>query len=386
MPNGTLSDLVFRVREISSGRSDLLSMLAGGRREALSTADYLRGVHSLALALETRGLVKGEPVAIFAENRPEWHIVDFACQLLGAPTVPLDPSVDRQRVGFMLRNSGSKWVFYGNGEKRDLLLSLQPTLTAPPELAAFDGQAKVPGGTTITRLMGEGAARIGEVPIERFRGRVVEDDLATVTYSPGASGDPTRVERSHREQISGVRALGETVELSAADRSVALLPLAHDFQRALDHLCFYRGAAMHYVPSIDEMPAALRRERPTVLAAPPEVYEHVYQRAHDEMLHSRPAGRRLFHWAIGVGRRYATAEGRGFAGPFLALQRKWADVLVLRGIRQHFGGHLRLLLLGDGQVAPEIRGFYQALGIPLAMESVCAPTGGGVNGGEGPLP
>ena len=386
MPNGTLSDLVFRVREISSGRSDLLSMLADGRREALSTADYLRGVHSLALALETRGLVKGEPVAIFAENRPEWHIVDFACQLLGAPTVALDPSVDRQRVGFMLRNSGSKWIFYGNGDKRDVLLSLQPTLTAPPELAAFDGSAKVPGGTTVTRLMGEGAARIGEVPIERFRGRVVEDDLATLTYTRGASGDPTRVEQSHRERIAGVRALGEIFELSAADRSLSRLPLAHDFQRTLDHLCFYRGAAMHYVPSIDEMPEALRREQPTVLAAPPEVYERVYQRAHDDLLHSRPAGRRIFRWAIGVGERYATVGSRGFVGPLLALQRKLADVLVLRGIRQHFGGHLRLLLSGDGQVAPEIRGFYQALGIPLAMASGCAPTVGGVNGGEDPPP
>ncbi len=365
MPIGTLADLVFHVREVSSGRTELLSVLLDSRREVLSTADFLRGIHSLALALESRGLTKGERVALFSENRPEWHIVDFACQLIGAPTVPLYPALRSRQVGFMLRNSGCRWVFYSGAAKRDLLHDLVPTLTSRPMLVSFDADAVDSDGTSITRMMGEGAARIGEVPIERFRGRVEEEDLASLIYTSGATGDPKGVMLSHRNLISNVLACGEIFDLSPEDLAVSLLPLSHGFQRTVDHLCFYRGVPIHYLPSIDEMPAALRRERPTVLAAVPAVYERVYRRAQELAGVRGSLGRKIFHWAIAAGRRRAAAERGGFVGPFLALQRKLADMLVLRGIRRQFGGRLRLPISVGFPIIPEISDFFEAIGTPL---------------------
>ncbi len=383
MPIGTLSDLVFHVREVSSGRPELLSVVLGGRREGLSAADFLRGIHSLALALEARGLAKGERVAIFSENRPEWHVVDFACQLIGAPTVPIYPALDQRQVGFMLRNSGSRWVFYSDTARRDLLADLGPTLTSPPELVAFDSDAVAGGGMSITRLMGEGAARIGEVPIERFRGGVEEEDLASLIYTSGATGDPKGVMLSHRNLISNVLACGEIFDLSVEDLAISLLPLSHGFQRTVDHLCFYRGVAIHYLsgwlpsgetsdrhptgetPALDELLPVLLRERPTILAAVPAVYERAYQRARSLAGQKGSFGRRVFHWAIAAGRRRAAAERGGFVGPLLALQRKLADLLVLRGIRRQFGGRLRLPISGGAPIPPKVSDFFEAVGTPL---------------------
>jgi long-chain acyl-CoA synthetase len=365
MSVGTLADLVFHVRNVSSGRPELLSVLLDGRREVLSAADFLRNVHSLALALEGRGLAKGERVAIFSENRPEWHIVDFACQLIGAPTVPLYPALGRGQAGFMLRNSGCRWVFYSGADKREMLTGLVPTLTASPMLVAFDGAAAADGGTSITRLMGEGAARIGEVPIERFRGRVEEEDLASLIYTSGATGDPKGVMLSHRNLISNVLACGEIFTLTADDLAISMLPLSHGFQRTVDHLCFYRGVAIHYVPSSADLTAALRRERPTVLAAMPAVYERAVQEARELAGARGSLGRRVFRWAIEAGIRRAAAERGGFVGPFLALQRQLADVLVLRGIRRRFGGRLRFPISGSAPISSEVSDFFDAIGTPL---------------------
>lgn len=365
MPIGTLSDLVFHVREISSGRPELLSVVLDGRREALSAADFLRGIHSLALALEARGLAKGERVAIFSENRPEWHIADFACQLLGAPTVPVYPALGPRQVGFVLRNSGCRWVFYSDAPKRDLLAELAPTLTSPPQVVAFDGAAVTDGGTSITQLMGQGAASIGDVPIERFRGRVDEEDLASLIYTSGATGDPKGVMLSHRNLISNVLACGEIFDLSADDLAISLLPLSHGFQRTVDHLCFYRGVTIHYLPTIDDLSSVLRRERPTILAAVPSVYERAYQQAQDQAGEQDSFRRRIFRWAIAAGRRRAAAERGGFVGPLLALQRKVADLLALRGIRRQLGGRLRLPISGGAPISPEISDFFEAVGIPL---------------------
>ena len=365
MSAGTLADLVFHVRDVSSGRPELLSVLLDGRREVLSAADFVRNVHSLALALEGRALAKGERVAIFSENRPEWHIADFACQLIGAPTVPLYPALGRDQAGFMLRNSGARWVFYSGTDKREMLTGLVPTLTASPTLVAFDGAAAAEGGASITRLMGEGAARVGEVPIERFRGRVEEEDLASLIYTSGATGDPKGVMLSHRNLISNMLACGEIFDLTADDLAISLLPLSHGFQRTLDHLCFHRGVAIHYLPNSDDLAPALERERPTVLAAMPAVYEGVYQRARRQVGPKDSAGRKIFHWAIKAGVRRAAAERGGFVGPFLAFQRQLADLLVLRGIRRRFGGRLRFPISGSAPISPEVSDFFDAVGTPL---------------------
>ncbi len=365
MPIATLSDLVFHLRELSSGHPELLSVVLDGRRESLSTADFVRSIHSLALALESRGLVKGQRVAIFSENRPEWHIVDFACQLIGAPTVPLYPALGRRQVGFVLRNSSCGWVFYSDVAKRDLLNDLSPTLTTAPSVVAFDGDAVATGGTSMTRLMGEGAAHIGNVPIERFRGRVEEEDLASLIYTSGSTGDPKGVMLSHRNLVSNVLACGEIFDLSAEDLAISLLPLSHGFQRTVDHLCFFKGVEIHYLPAIDDLPQTLRRERPTVLAAVPAVYERAHQHAQEVAGLRGSARRKIFDWAITAGRRRANARRGGFVGPLISLQRKVADLLVLRSIRRYFGGRLRLPISGGAAVSAEISDFFEAVGTPL---------------------
>jgi len=88
----TLADLVFHLAETQKGREHLVSWQEGRERLWLSTEEWVARVHALALALEERGVGKASRVAIFSENRPEWHITEFACQLLGAITVPLYPT------------------------------------------------------------------------------------------------------------------------------------------------------------------------------------------------------------------------------------------------------------------------------------------------------
>ncbi|MCP3959862.1 MAG: AMP-binding protein [bacterium] len=360
----TLSDLVFHVRAVSSGRTDLFAVNRGGRRETLSAADFVRGIHSLALALEARGLEAGERVAICSENRPEWHIVDFACQLLGAPTVPLAPDIERRELAFILRNSGSRWVFYDDSTRRDLLHGLENTFTSPPELVAFDGDAAAPGSLSITRLMGDGASRMGEVPIQRFRGRAREEDPASLVYASGGD-EPRGGMLSHREMVTGLIDLDEAFDLTPVDRALAILPLSRGFQRTFDHLCLYRGSAIRYVAQSAALPAALHRERPTVLTAPPDLYERSHRQARAAMEHGGRLRRGLSRWAIEVGKRHAAARRTGFVGPVLAVKRKLADDLIYRGVRRHFGGSLRLAISAGGAMAASAREFFGAVGMPI---------------------
>ncbi len=365
MAVGTLSDLVFRVREVSAGRTELLSVRLDGSRETLSASDFVSNVHSLALALEELGVGAGDRVAIFSENRPEWPVVDFACQLLGAPTVPLYPTLSPQQVGYVLRNSGSRLVFYSDAAKRDLLIGLKNALTSSLQVVAVDPAATVEGGMTLTRLMGQGAARRGEVPFERFRGRVAADDLASIIYTSGTTGDPKGVMLSHGNLVSNFLAMSELFRVGPDDLAVSFLPLAHVFQRTVDHLCFYSGVAIHYVPQVEAVAAALAEVRPTVLSSVPRLYEKAYVRTVMELENESGLRRFLGRWAVGVGRRHAAELQDGFVGPLLALGRRLAELTVFRRLRGRFGGRLRLPISGGAPLGREVSEFFEAIGMPI---------------------
>jgi long-chain acyl-CoA synthetase len=279
--------------------------------------------------------------------------------------VPIFPSLAAEEVGYVLRNSGSRLVFYSDVAKRDLLIELQSALTSSLQVVAFDTDATVPEGMTVTRLLGRGESRRGDVPLERFRGRVEPDDLASIIYTSGTTGDPKGVMLSHRNLVSNFLAFGELFEVGPRDLAVSFLPMSHIFQRTVDHLCFYRGAAIHYVPDVEELQRALGEVRPTLLGSVPLLWERAYSQIMKDLESRGTLGRALGRWALGVGRRHAAEVRDGFVGPLLAAQRQLAFRLVLRDIRKRFGARLRLPISGGAPLTREVSEFFEAIGMSV---------------------
>lgn len=80
----------------------------GGKYRAISWSEVLRRVESVASFLMKEGLVAGDRLAIFSENRPEWAMVDLACQMIGVSTVPIYPSLTGPEVQYLLKDSGAR--------------------------------------------------------------------------------------------------------------------------------------------------------------------------------------------------------------------------------------------------------------------------------------
>jgi long-chain acyl-CoA synthetase len=363
-PFDTLADLVFEVRRRSAGRPALLAIKRGGRVVALSTAEVLSSVQSLALALEARGVAKGQRVAIWSENCPEWHVIDFACHLLGAVVVPIYPTMSAEQVGYVLQNSGSRWVFFSDREKADVLRTLRPSFARPPIEVAIEDEARGEA-LSLVRLQGEGAAAAATTPFERLRGRVSREDLASIIYTSGTTGEPKGVMLTHGNFVSNVLACSELFSLGPKDQALSFLPLSHVFERTVDYLFFYRGVAIHYSPTIERVPHLLQEVRPTVLASVPRLYERAYLRIKGNVEREKPAKQRVFRWATTAGLRHRAARQRGFVGPLLALRRWIAERLVFRTIQDRFGGRLRFAISGGAPINPEVAEFFDAVGVRL---------------------
>jgi long-chain acyl-CoA synthetase len=361
----TLSDLVFDIRDSWSGRADLLAIRRRGRVEHVSTSELVTAAHGLALAMEERGLGPGDRVALWAENCPEWHVVDFACHLVGAVSVPLYPTLAAPAVAYILKNSGASWVFYSDAEKAAALRQIAGSLSRSVRAIALDHEARGED-ESLMLLQAAGSARIGQHPLERFRGRVSPGDVASIIYTSGTTGDPKGVVLSHANFVSNVLACEPLFPLGPTDRALSFLPLSHVFERTVDYLFLRRGVAIHYSPSIERVPPLLLDVRPTVLASVPRLYERAYLRALANVAKESPLKQRLFRWALRVGERRAAARARGAAvSPLLLAQRALAQRLVYRKIQARFGGRLRFAIAGGAALGDQVAEFFDSVGIAL---------------------
>ncbi len=360
----TLADLILHVAEISAGRADLLSIRRQGRVDAWPTERFVSAVHDLALALERRGVRKGGRAAIFAENCPEWFVAEFACQLLGVITVPIYPNLPAAQVEAILRDSGAQWVFFSDEPKYRLLQDVQATLGVPLALVALEPAAAQ--GVTLSTLLAEGKPLRASRALESLRTNVAEDDVASLIYTSGTTGEPKGVMLTQRNFISNMLAAGEVFAMGPEDLALSFLPLSHVFERTCDHLFFYRGVAVHYVPVIERVPPALPEVRPTVLPSVPRLYERAYIKVLANLQKESALRQRVFHWAVGVGKRWTAARetGRG-TGSWLRLQHTIAQRVVYGKLQERFGGRLRLPISGGAPLPREIGEFFAALGLPL---------------------
>ncbi|MEM1244755.1 MAG: long-chain fatty acid--CoA ligase [Acidobacteriota bacterium] len=359
----TLSDLVFHVLDHSAGRPDLLATKRKRRIEVMSTSDFLGNIHALAIALESQGVQPGQRVALFSENRPEWHVVDFACHLLGAVPVPIYPTVRPQEVAYILRNSGADWIFFSSKQKGQVLEEIVPTLTRQVTCVSLDDDAGF--GQPLVQLLSEGAEERSQKPLERFRDRVKPEDLASIIYTSGTTGDPKGVMLTHANFVSNVLACGKLFPITETDVALSFLPLSHVFERTVDYLFFRQGVHIHYAPSIERVPPLLTEVRPTVLTSVPRLYERAYLRVTSNVLKEKPGKQRIFSWAMRVGEKHANATQSSFVGPILGAQRAAADRLVYRKIKERFGGRLRFAISGGAPLSPDVAQFFDAVGVRL---------------------
>ena len=358
----TLSDLVFYVAAAQRGRKKLVSAQRSGERYWISTEEWIERIRGLAAALEQRGIQRADRVAIFAENCPEWHIVEFACQLLGAITVPVYPTLPADQVAFILQDAGCDWVFYSNQAKAAILQEIQESRQQPLECVAFELDATMEPDLHLETML---QPTSDSKPLDSFRSRPQPSDIATLIYTSGTTGKPKGVILSHRNLLSNILACADLFVLGPSDTSLSFLPLSHVFQRTVDNLFFYKGVSIHYLQSIERVPRALLEIRPTVLASVPRLYERAFLRVMANVEKETPGKKRIFSWAIGVGERYAEAKERGKAVPHLAAQRRLAHRLVYRKIHQRMGGRLRLAITGGAALPEKVGRFFGAVGLDL---------------------
>src|SRR6266403_759692 len=305
----------------------------------VSSEELYRNVGGVARALARWGLGKGDRVAILSENRPEWTIADFACQLLGLVSVPIYSTLTAEQSSFILQDAGVRVVFVSSEQQ---LRKVQAVLgqTDVEKVVVMD-PVETAHAFHMERLMREGPTE-RDPELDRCAGSIVGDDLATIIYTSGTTGVSKGVMLTHRNLASNIEFSLKGFDLGGEQLSVSFLPLSHVTARHVDFAMLYNGVTLAYCPFMERLPQALREVRPTLFVAVPRVYEKIHAQA-DLKAKDFPKNL-IFRWALSVGR---AQESQVLAGKIPgSASWKVANKLVYSKIRDGMGGRVQTFISG----------------------------------------
>lgn len=343
-----------------------------GRWQNVTTGEFHERVVSAAKGLIALGIAKGDAVTIFSSTRLEWGILDFALAAVGAVSVPIYDTDSAPQAQRIMNDSAVKLAFADNRERFDRLDSVKDHCPALKQILMIEGNA-------LGALEGLGVAVSDEELNERVA-TVRADDLATIVYTSGSTGNPKGAELTHKNfvsiTISASQALHEVV-LDDHPRLLLFLPLAHCFARFIQYASIASDdGVVGYLPDTKTLLPDLRSFEPTYLLGVPRVFEKVYNAAS----HKAGAGwkGRLFVKAAEAARVWSRKEQAGEQHTFaeIAEHAKY-ETLVYRTVRGALGPKIKYVACGGAPLSLDLAHFYNGIGLPMiqgyGMTETAAP-------------
>ena len=205
----------------------------------LSYGEFRREVDRVRAGLAALGVVKGDAVAIIADNCSEWAIAAYAAYGLGAAVVPMYEAQTDDNWRYILSDSGVKVAFTANNGIAERVSVFQADLGSLAHVVTFDRNAE--GALSFAELGADSQAPVAQVS---------GSDTAGFVYTSGTTGNPKGVLLSHANLAHNVSAVTDVFPLTPEDRTLSFLPWAHAFGQTVElHGVFSMGSSTAFAES-----------------------------------------------------------------------------------------------------------------------------------------
>jgi long-chain acyl-CoA synthetase len=295
--------------------------------------------------------------------------VDFANLTAGFVTVPIYDTLTPEKAAHILNDSGTKVLFVQDAEMLRRLDEVRRGLKVQL-IVVLHGEAPASKGVAVySEFVAKGRewGRSNPEALDAAAQAIKPKDLASLVYTSGTTGDPKGVMLTHGNFASNATTALGLVEIGPYDTFLSFLPLSHVFERTAGHFAAYAaGSKIVFARSIDTLADDMGRARPTLILSVPRLYEKMYAKVLDKVNSDMWLKRRIFHWAMGVGRQAVQLRQEGRPIP-PKLQRKLdrAQKLVFGKLQARVGGRLRYFVSGGAALSPQIEEFFWSAGITI---------------------
>ncbi len=331
-----------------------------GKWHDLKVEEVISKARLLAKALYAMGIRKNDKVGLISGNRPEWNLVDYACQFLGAVSVPVYATLTEDDIQFIFHDAEVRVVFASTDE-----LALKAT-TASKSLSGFLGVFTFDPSSifsTLSQLSVEGES-VSDETLDSMSAEVKGEDLLTLIYTSGTTGRPKGVMLTHNNLFSNVHACRPCFPLTAESKALSFLPLCHIYERMLSYLYIGIGISVAYAESMDTIGDNLKEIHPQLFCTVPRLLEKVYDKIVAKGQELTGIKRMLFFWALGLGQKYELNTDQGF---WYRFQLKLANKIIFNKWREALGGEVRFIVSGGAALQPRLARVFSAAQI-VVME------------------
>ncbi|GIF53893.1 fatty-acyl-CoA synthase [Asanoa ferruginea] len=247
---------------------DALVDVPSGRR--WTYRELAADVDELARALLATGVGKGDRVGIWAPNRPEWVLIQYATAAIGAIMVNINPAYRRHEVGFVLRQSGISVLVsaltHKGSDYREMVESVAGECPALRTVVYLDD----PSWTDLVAL------GVPSADLEARAATLTSDDPINIQYTSGTTGFPKGATLSHHNILNNGYFVGELLGYSEEDRICIPVPFYHCFGMVMGNLAATSHGACMVIPAPSFEPAAtlaaVAAERCTSLYGVPTMF------------------------------------------------------------------------------------------------------------------
>jgi long-chain acyl-CoA synthetase len=370
---------------------------AEGRFQPKTYQQFYEEIRFAASGLLDLGVKRGDHIGMISDNRQEWIVSDFAILALGAADVPRGCDSTEQEILYILGFTECALCFVENQKQIAKILALSPGLPLLKTLVVYEAVdqpcLEAAAGAGI-RIVGFGEAlELGrrrhfqnpaEVETEMEKGR--GEDLATIIFTSGTTGEPKGVMLSHDNFLAQLPSFRLVFDVKTGDIWLSVLPVWHVFERCIEYIVFYLNSGLAYSKPISSVLLSdFQNIRPHWMVSVPRVWESIMDWSNRHVKQQGWVFKNGFGFFMTVGIMYNYFRdltfGRipNFHGrvrlfdflmggiPLLLLSPvqclTW--LIVFRPIKKRLGGRFKAGLSGGGSLPLRVDLFFNAIGIRL---------------------
>jgi long-chain acyl-CoA synthetase len=342
--------------------------------QAWTWKQYHDHVRDFALGLASLGFRRGDRLSVIGDNRPRLYTAQLAAQCLGGASVPVYQDSNAKELAFVWNHADVSVIVAEDQEQVDKVLSLKDQLPLVKWVIYDDVRGmtayKNPWMKSFTDVaaLGRAQAEKDASPFVQAVEQGKAEDLAFVCYTSGTTGNPKGAMLTHTNGIETARMAVAAEDFRPDDDYLAYLPMAwvgDAFYTMI--MSLYVGFATNCPESPETVQRDLRELGPTLILAPPRIWENMLTSVQVRAADAGPLKRGVFEHFRKVAEQVEILRADGKAVPLgLRLRYALGEFFVYGPVRDQLGlGRSRWALTGGAPLGPDTFRFFRAIGINL---------------------
>ena len=346
---------------------------------------------ALAAGLRSAGFETGGKASILAEGRREWVVSEFAVLYAGGVSVPLSIKLLPEELPFRINHSESALVVCSKNtssklapileklEREVMVLYLDEDEETLSMLESEHGLQRGRRLFSYTELLERGKQELPDLEEEltRIESNTGEEDVVTISYTSGTTGNPKGIMLTHKNYYVNVH---DSVELFKVPhggyKTLLILPCDHSFAHTVGlYAALPRGIEIFFVDargggmaSIRNIPTNLRETNPVFLLTVPALTGNFMKKIREGVAAQGGIAKKLFDAGLAAGIAYhgdVANPPSFFARARYFLPYKLADLIVFKKVRETFGRDIQFCVGGGALLDRKQQEFFKAIGVPI---------------------